>query len=407
MQYRNSHLTRTTVACDAHPDDRRQYVAVCSSVVKFRFDFRDSPGRIYRQPLASWTATTAGEVPGVISAAEAALATGLHVAGWLSYEAAPGFDADLRVHSAQQQLPLACFAAFDGPEELTELAGHAFSVADWQPDQSEEFHAAAISQIREHIAAGDTYQVNYSMRLHSQLTGSAEGLYRELLQRQPAPFAAMLETDGHTLLSASPELFFRRRRDRIVTRPMKGTIRRSADADRDRQLRQDLLNSQKDRAENVMITDLLRNDLGRVSRFGSVRVEQLLELESQPTFHALTSTVAGQLKQDAGLMEILRALFPCGSITGAPKASTMEIITRLEGSPRGSYCGSIGFAEPEGGDWLFNVAIRTVQHDRNNDSLQFGSGGGITWDSRADREHGEALLKASFLPGAPEAWRRL
>ncbi len=375
--------------------------------MRFRFDFKDSPGRIYRQPLATWTASDAGEVAALISSAETALASGLHVAGWLSYEAASGFDANLQVSSVQQELPLACFAAFEGPEPVTELAGYDCAVETWQPDQTEQHHATAITRIREHIAAGDTYQVNYSMRLHSQLHGSAEGLYRELLRRQPAPYAAMLETDSHTLLSASPELFFRRSKDRITTRPMKGTIRRSVDPDFDRQLRHELLNSEKDKAENVMITDLLRNDLGRVARFGSVRVEQLLELESQPTFHALTSTVAAQLQPGAGLSEVLHALFPCGSITGAPKAATMELITRLESSPRGSYCGSIGFAEPADGDWLFNVAIRTVQHDRNSDALQFGTGGGITWDSQAGREYAEALLKASFLPGAPESWRRL
>lgn len=359
---------------------------------------------MYSQPQASWSARAVGEVPGVLKQAEAALSAGLHVAGFLSYEAAPAFDPALKVHDGASSLPLAAFAAYAAAELPAELPGGGFRLAEWQPDQSGASYAAAVRDIRQRIAAGQTSQVNYTMRLRSRLNGPAEALYRELLARQPARYAALVETASHVLLSLSPELFFRRRGQRLSTRPMKGTIRRSADPAEDTRLRARLLASEKDRAENLMITDLLRNDLGRIARPGSVNVPRLLQLESLPTFHTLTSTVEAEVSSGLTLSDTLRALYPCGSVTGAPKVATMDIIRQLERSPREAYCGAIGFCAPDG-DWQFNVAIRTLQLDLKDGSVSYGAGGGVTWDSVPEAEYAEALLKASFLPATPRAWR--
>ncbi len=378
--------------------------------VRLRFDFAGHDGlslkREFASPVKVWRADAAGDVTGVLAEAQQALEAGLSVAGFLSYEAAPAMDSALTVHgSSLQGLPLAWFAAFDRRGEPADMAqGDPFTLGDWQPDTGPAGHAAAITEVKQRIAAGDTYQVNHTMRLRARLTGSAAGLYRELQLRQPAPWSVFVDIGTHQLLSCSPELFFVQHGGTLTTRPMKGTARRSVNPQEDEQLRRDLLDSPKERAENVMITDLLRNDLGRVARPGSVRVPQLLQLESQPTFHALTSTVTADLQPGAGLAEVMAALFPCGSVTGAPKASTMGIIRELEPAPRGIYCGTIGFAEP-GGPWAFNVAIRTLQHEAATGEVIYGTGGGITWDSDPAAEYGEALLKASFLPGTPEAWK--
>ncbi len=373
--------------------------------VHIRFD-SGQPGsgsRSYSDPVALFTAARVTDVRQVLNDCQAALDDGLHVAGFLSYEAAPAFDAAFEVRSGGK-LPLACFAAYRDVSREAPPEPAAYSLAPWQPSATAERHRQAVEAIRSSISAGETYQVNHTFRLHSQLQGCAGGLYQDMLQRQPAAFAAFLECEAFQLLSASPELFFRRRGQRLETRPMKGTIRRGGDPAADQLLQRELLGSAKDAAENVMITDLLRNDLGRLAVPGTVTVDALLQLESLPTFHALTSTVSALLPNETRFPDVFAALFPCGSITGAPKVSTMRLISQLEDSVRGSYCGTIGFAEP-GGDWVFNVAIRTLEVDRLTGGVTYGTGGGVTWDSDAAGEYREALLKASFLPQAPAAWR--
>lgn len=364
-----------------------------------RFDFEAGAERAYSDPVAVHCARTLEDVPGVIADVESALTAGFHAAGFLAYEAAGAFDTALLTRKPTT-MPIAWFGIYPEKAKPAPTRPAAFRVSDWQPDTGQSRHAAAVSTIREYIAAGDTYQVNHTFRLHSRLTGSEAGFYHALLSRQPAAYAAWLQTEDWGILSASPELFFRREGSLVTTRPMKGTSRRSADPVEDAQLAARLQESAKNRAENIMITDLLRNDLGRIADPGTVRVPTLLAVESQPTFHALTSTVTAH--SDAGLSGLLTALFPCGSITGAPKARTMELIRELEDSPRGAYCGAIGWIEP-GGDCAFSVAIRTVTLERDGGRLTYGTGGGITWDSEAADEYAEALLKARFLPGSVPA----
>jgi para-aminobenzoate synthetase/4-amino-4-deoxychorismate lyase len=261
---------------------------------------------------------------------------------------------------------------------------------------SRDEYDRAVARIKELIAAGDTYQVNYSFPLTSSFNGDAPGWFENLCVAQNAPYSAYLDLGRYKILCLSPELFFERRGNQVITRPMKGTVRRGCSPEEDRELAQWLRESTKDRAENVMIVDLLRNDLGKVSVPGSVHVSSLFDLERFETVWQMTSTVEATLKDGTSLVDLMTALFPCGSITGAPKIRTMQIIRELERFPRGAYTGAIGLLRP-GGDCVFNVAIRTIVLDTASKTATFGVGGGVTIDSTAELEYEECLVKSRFL----------
>ena len=246
--------------------------------------------------------------------------------------------------------------------------------------------------------------MNYTFPLTTQFAGDEFSYYRDLHIAQGSQYSAFLDLGKHKILSLSPELFFTRNGDRVRTRPMKGTVRRGRWMAEDMELASWLANSEKDKAENVMIVDLLRNDLGRVSIPGSVSVTSLYDLERFETVWQMTSTVESRLRPGTSFVELMRALFPCGSITGAPKIRTMEIINQLETQPRGIYTGTIGFLRP-GGDCIFNVAIRTVVIDVQTNQATLGVGGGVTIDSTAEREYEECLVKATFLYSQPEEFQ--
>lgn len=268
-----------------------------------------------------------------------------------------------------------------------------------QPRIELEHYQRDIQILRESIAQGAYYQVNYTLALDLSFIppppgpGSAALLYRTLAARHPVAHAAYIEDGTRQILSLSPELFVSRHGDTLTARPMKGTAARMDDPREDEQAGQDLLHSAKNRAENLMIVDLLRNDLGRIARPGSVEVEKLFSLEKYPSVWTLTSTIQAQAP-DASLRDILRALFPCGSVTGAPKIAAMRAIRTLEARRRGIYCGSVGWLAPDG-DFSLNVAIRTIEINRGN--MVFGVGGGITYDSDALEEWEECLWKARVL----------
>jgi para-aminobenzoate synthetase/4-amino-4-deoxychorismate lyase len=257
-----------------------------------------------------------------------------------------------------------------------------------------------VRRIKRLIEEGETYQVNHTFRLQAAVVGDLVSLYEDLAAAQFCSYGAFIDTGRHSVLSVSPELFFRWRGDRIWTRPMKGTIARGRyPAEDARQLR-GLQASDKDRAENLMIVDLLRNDLGRLAEFGSVTVDDLFTAERYETVWQLTSSVSARTRPGTGLVDVFRALFPSGSVTGAPKAATMRIIAELERSPRGVYCGAIGSLAPRaGGDRNaeFSVAIRTLLVDKSSGLATYGVGGGITYDSTSRGELEEALLKARVL----------
>jgi para-aminobenzoate synthetase/4-amino-4-deoxychorismate lyase len=259
---------------------------------------------------------------------------------------------------------------------------------------------AAIDRIHRAIADGDTYQVNLTLPLEAEVRGDPRGLYRDLAYAQRGAYASYIDTGTHRVLSASPELFFRIDGNRITSRPMKGTAPRGRWLGEDEDMRRTLERSIKDRAENAMIVDLLRNDVGRVGRSGSVRWTDLFAAERFETVWQLTSTVSADLRSDVGITEVFVALFPCGSVTGAPKVSTMNIIADLEVAARGVYCGTVGYLAPTdatGPRARFNVAIRTVVQDARSGAAVYGVGGGITWDSRAPAEYDETVAKARVL----------
>jgi len=343
------------------------------------------------------TANRIEDVVSVLEFAEREARSGSHVAVLLSYEAAPAFDPAFVTH-APSDFPLAWAAVLDdvSADEQLEL----YCSTEWEPLVSRNEYDESVSRIRELIAAGDTYQVNYSFPLTASFNGDAFAWYQDLCVAQGAQYSVYLDLGRYKVLCLSPELFFERCGDHVLTRPMKGTMRRGRWLGEDRELAQWLANSAKDRAENVMIVDLLRNDLGKVSVPGSVRVSSLFDLERFETVWQMTSTVESTLRDGTTLVDLMSALFPCGSITGAPKIRTMQIIRELERFPRGAYTGAIGLLKP-GGDCVFNVAIRTVVIDTETGVATFGVGGGVTIDSTAEREYEECLVKSRFLHSKP------
>ncbi|HEU4881149.1 MAG TPA: aminodeoxychorismate synthase component I, partial [Longimicrobium sp.] len=349
------------------------------------------------------------DVVPVLDAVERAVADGLHAAGFVAYEAAPAFDPSFSTHPPDPRLPLAWFALYesrDAVEPTWDSADGDAELGPWSSDVPEAEYLDHVERIRALIAAGDTYQTNFTARLRAPFRGDPVALYERLCLGQRSAFCAYLDLgEGKTVVSASPELFFRMDGRELELKPMKGTRPRGRWPAEDRALAAELAESPKDRAENLMIVDLLRNDAGRVAEFGSVRVERLYETERYETVHQMTSTIRARLRPDAGLAEVFRALFPCGSVTGAPKVRTMEIIRALEPSPRGVYCGAIGFVSP--GEAVFSVGIRTLLLDAAAGTAELGVGGGITYDSDAAAEYGESWSKAAFVRRTPLGFRLL
>ena len=364
----------------------------------------------FENPVEVLTARTPDEVFQCLEKMEG---SGLWAAGFVSYEAAGAFDAALSTHE-ETALPLLQFGLFQSLEKVDLTGGGDYSLDEWVPSVSRDEYVRAIAAIKAHIAAGDTYQVNYTFRLNADFDGDPFAFFCDLAAAQQGGFGAYVETDEFAICSASPELFFELKDGLITARPMKGTRPRGLTVSEDRKNAEALKVSEKDRAENIMIVDMIRNDIGRVAEPGSVETLSRFDVEKYPTVWQLTSTVQGRLNVDAvssprspvrcergedtasTLGNLFGALFPCASITGAPKAKTMEIIQLLETSPRGIYTGSIGFVAPDG-EACFNVAIRTAFLDRMTGRMEYGIGGGIVWDSDADAEYEEALSKARIL----------
>lgn len=321
---------------------------------------------------------------------------GWYAAGFISYEAAPAFDAALRVRPPGE-LPLLWFGLYARPEVSAALPGLprlSYHLAGWTPTTGRAEYDAALARIKEYIARGETYQVNYSFRLQTPFSGDSWTLFTELVQAQQADYTAYVDTGRFAICSASPELFFRLDGRELLSRPMKGTVRRGRTLAEDIAQAAWLQQSEKNQAENVMIVDMIRNDMGRVALPGSVRVASLFDVEPYPAVWQMTSTVTAHTA--APLSQILAALFPCASITGAPKPRTMQIIAGLETTPRSIYTGCIGFIAP-GRSAQFNVAIRTVLVDQPAGQAEYGVGGGIVWDSVDQDEYAECQLKARVL----------
>ncbi len=350
------------------------------------------------------------EVGPALDRVEEAARGGRWAAGFVAYEASPGLDPAMSVRGRERgdpfaALPLLWFAIFERREDVAVFEPVAIDPpatddAAWTASIDRAHYDASVASIRERIAAGDTYQVNYTFRLRGEVDRDELDLYRDLCLSQRGGYAAHLSAGPFGVLSASPELFFRIDGDRITTRPMKGTAPRGRWPEQDEENAGRLASSPKERAENAMVVDLLRSDLGRISEPGTVRASRLFDTERYETVWQLTSTVRSTLRPGISLSDAFRALFPSGSVTGAPKVSTMGLIAELEDSPRGAYCGAIGYLAPPGSGEPganFNVGIRTVVRDRWTGLAEFGVGGGITYDSSAAGEFDEAVAKARVL----------
>jgi para-aminobenzoate synthetase/4-amino-4-deoxychorismate lyase len=368
--------------------------------VQIRFAACEPPlqCRFTSPPREVLVALRPDEVRDVLDAAHAHALAGRWCAGFVRYEAAPAFDAAFEVHAADG--PLAWFAVYDAPDAGPAPAPvEATGQVAWHEDGvSRVGFDAAIAQIHRAIADGEVYQVNHTARRRGVFSGHAQALFEALHRSQPDGYAAFIDTGGEQLLSVSPELFFDWRADgTILTRPMKGTAPRGATPEADRRAAAALRAAPKERAENVMIVDLLRNDLSRVALPHSVQVPRLFHLEALPTVWQMTSDVTARTRPGTTLADVFGALFPCGSVTGAPKVQAMRRIRRLEPDARGVYCGAVGVLRP-GGAATFNVAIRTVT--LRGAQAACGIGSGITADATAEGEWAEWRHKRAFLERA-------
>jgi para-aminobenzoate synthetase / 4-amino-4-deoxychorismate lyase len=399
-------------------------------VIAARFDdLVPGSARSFRlaKPVRELAALAPAEVPRVLEEAEAEAARGRWVAGFVAYEAAPGLDPALTVRrhkrgASFEDLPLAWFGVFERREDVSP-PGPPTAAADgpaWAPSVDRARYVAAVERIRELIARGETYQVNHTLRMRATLPATdrpgdgtstpptrpdendadLDARYADLVLAQRGGFGADLRAGRFRILSASPELFFARRGARITTRPMKGTARRGRWPEEDVAAAARLRSSAKDRAENAMIVDLLRNDLGRIAVPGTVVADPLFDLERYETVWQMTSTVSAQIPRRTSLVQVFRALFPSGSVTGAPKVASMRAIAELEDAPRGVYTGAIGLLAPPGSgepEAIFGVGIRTIQTDTATGACEYGVGAGITFGSDGNMEFDEVEAKARVL----------
>lgn len=349
----------------------------------------------FETPVKILTAEKTEDISTVFEELDQAIDQGYYAAGFVSYEAAPAFHSDYQVQQGNN-LPLVWFGIYNKPSYTSSRQMdtiNPFHLSTWKPSVNYQQYQLQMKKIKKAIHKGDTYQINYTMRLLSNFQGDPYSFYQQLKKNQQASYSAYLDIGDFQILSVSPELFFHVKNNHIVTKPMKGTIGRGRTYMEDQHLIHTLKHSEKDRAENVMIVDLLRNDLGRIAKTGTVKVSQLFDIESYPTVHQMTSTVEADLSTRK-IYDWFQALFPCGSITGTPKIKTMEYIKELEDRPREIYCGAIGMISPER-EAIFNVPIRTVIINRNQ--AVYGTGSGITWDSSPASEYEELKQKAKVL----------
>ena len=370
-----------------------------------------APARLYRDPVAVITTSRMEEVQPALDRIAEAGEAGLHAAGYLSYEAGLALEERLHPIAARHQdrpgaMPLLWFGLFEGHRPIDPAI-----IPDLLPDPAtariepprpligEDAYRDAFARVQEFIRAGDIYQANLTFACAVRFTGDPMALYAAIRPRQRAGYGGVIRTGSHAIMSFSPELFFTSVRGQLTARPMKGTAQRDADPAVDAALARMLESDPKQRAENLMIVDLLRNDLSRVSRAGTVTVPDLFHVESYPTVHQMVSTIRARLLPGLSPVDVLRILFPCGSITGAPKVRAMEIIDAVEQHQRGVYSGAMGWIDPNG-DAAFNVAIRTIWAEEGSEEGRLGLGSGIVADSDVASEWAECLAKGRFLTAA-------
>ncbi|GGE40435.1 aminodeoxychorismate synthase, component I [Pullulanibacillus camelliae] len=377
----------------------------CYLEFHFSHEYLSNQGLAFSNPVAVLETMEIERVRPLLKQLEEYVKAGYYAAGFLSYEAAPAFDRKMKVRSSQR-MPLLWFGIFLKPTAFQSLDRPMDVPLQWQHTQSKKAYEEALQTIHHYIEEGESYQVNYTTRLTTAFTVEDLTYFAGLRSAQEANYSAYLNIGTQRILSSSPELFFAWNGQDIMTKPMKGTIARGLTFEEDEKQRDVLANSEKDQSENVMIVDLLRNDLGKIAVPGSVQVSHLYQIETYPTVHQMTSTVTAKTLPTTTLTDIFTALFPCGSITGAPKIRTMEIIAELETLPRDVYCGAIGYLTPDGSA-VFNVPIRTVWVDTETKRAEYGVGGGITWESAPDSEYDEILTKGKVLSATKREFQLL
>lgn len=374
---------------------------------------RGVPSLLFSEPLETISASTPEEVPEALARLEAGTAAGQHAAGFFAYELGYVLEPKIRdLLPEGRSVPLLWFGLYRAPREMNErevdhwLATHtrsgSYQFTSVSTAWSQAEYESRFSAVQDKIRAGDIYQLNLTFKARFRLEGSPLTFYRDLRQRQRVSYAGIVDTGEVTVLSASPELFIEKNGRVISTRPMKGTAPRAGTPEADADQRRVLSSDVKQRAENLMIVDLMRNDLGRLAEVGSVDVTDLFTVETFRTLHQMTSGVRATLTEGVGIADLIRAIFPPGSVIGAPKIRAMELICDYETEPRGVYCGAIGHITPTGGA-LFNVAIRTPVIFRGGRG-EMGIGSGVVYDSVGAKEYAECLLKMKFLTDPPKSF---
>ena len=361
-------------------------------------DFKELGLRhLFTKPIKELKTRDLDRVEALLREVEAYQEAGFYAVGYVSYEAAPAFEKKLAVHPAPLMGEYLLYFTIHEEVETLPFPEDYEAVdlpANWKEEVEAPAYQKAIETIHHHIRQGDTYQVNYTVQLSQELKADPLAIYNRLVVEQKAHYNAFIQHDDVAILSISPELFFEQEDRLLTTRPMKGTTRRGLTNQADLKEAAWLEADPKNRAENMMIVDLLRNDMNRISEIGSEQVTRLCQVEQYSTVWQMTSTIESRLRPEVDLVQAFQALFPCGSITGAPKISTMEIIQQTEIAPRGVYCGTIGILLPRG-KRIFNVAIRTLQ--MQGTKAIYGVGGGITWDSKWEGEYQETKQKSAVL----------
>jgi len=364
-------------------------------------------GVLFERPVGIISAETPDEFDAALAAAETARKQGKWLAGYFSYEAGYLLEKKLVPRlPGGRRVPLVCLGVFDAPADALLPAAEPLPtngpIVDSRATWSFDDYSRRFERLHNHLRAGDCYQGNLTFPVKAQWTGEPHAAFNALTVRQPVHYAALVDLGGPVVLSRSPELFFQiDEHGWIETHPMKGTAPRGATKAEDRRLRDGLRNDPKNQAENRMIVDLLRNDISLISEVGTLDVPELFRIETYPTVHQMVSRVRAKLLPERSIRDVFAALFPCGSVTGAPKIRAMEILNELEGTPRGVYCGAIGWIAP-GGPMRFSVAIRTITLFPDGKAV-YNVGGGVVFDSTVEAEYEECLLKARFATGTAPA----
>ena len=353
--------------------------------------------RHYKNPVSIIEAYTPDQLLSAFSKLEKYHTDGYYIAGYMAYETGFVLEPSLSHLMPETRtgplLQFGIFKSYDTQETFVEQKIQVPPLT-LHPDWNEAEYTTRFNTVIDYITAGDVYQINLTFPLRGCYDGDSRTLYASLRHRQAGRYGGVISLGGPEIISLSPELFFKKTDTQIMMHPMKGTVRRQSDPVQDAALRDAMREDVKSQAENLMIVDLLRNDLSRIATRGSVKVPELFALETYPTLHQMTSKVSAKLQDGLSFAEMFKSLFPCGSVTGAPKIRAMEIIHELETAPRGAYCGSLGYIDPDG-DACFNVAIRTLTLEK--EKLTYNVGSGVVLDSRAADEYAECLLKAKVV----------